>query len=136
MKENLQTRVFEWVQSAAEKVSEFTIKEIPPFIHEYLQWKFIEVSIPVVLYTIYIIFLTVATFRYIIPLWKWAIKMVGESSYSNNKEFTPLLPIFLTTPLIVVIFAAFPYSEIKDCLMIKFAPKVYLVEKVSEILKK
>jgi hypothetical protein len=132
---DLQTKVFEWMQSTADKVGEFATREIPPFITEYLHWKFFEASIPIVFYAIYAIILTILTFRYLIPLWKWAIEKVRTCSMHNNNEFAVVIPIVITIPLILITLLCFPYSEIKDCVQIKIAPKVYLIEKASEIIK-
>ena len=38
----LTKKVIEWLETAAQKVGEFATNEIPPFIEQYLNWKFWE----------------------------------------------------------------------------------------------
>jgi hypothetical protein len=38
----LQTKLVLWLENAAQAIGDFAVKEIPPVIHEYLQWKFFE----------------------------------------------------------------------------------------------
>jgi hypothetical protein len=47
-----------------------------------------------------------------------------------------LLPVCLSAALLALMLVFnFPYDEIKDMIQINIAPKVYLLEKASELIK-
>lgn len=130
MNNEITIKVMQWLESAAQQVGEFASKEIPPFVHEFLQWKFYEAAFDALTDAIMIGF-TCALSRF---LWnntmRWAKEMKDES---GGLSFTILaIPLLV---FIVPITLTFPDREIKDMIQIKIAPKVYLVEKAAEILK-
>jgi len=129
LQNDLQTKVWQWIESSSQAIGDFVVKEIPPFINEYLQWKFCEAvfdaSIRMILVIIGIIML--CRFRKIIA---WA-----EKHSRNSEGFSYVVPIFSTITAPLLIFHSFPRGQIKDMLQIKVAPKVYLIEKAAEIIK-
>lgn len=129
MNSELQTKVVNWLETAAQKVGEFASNEIPPFIHEYLNWKFLEAALNAGLFMI-----PVLIGFYVLLKWKsllgWAKK------YSNDSEgFSWLGFVFSLLGAVALIVCFFPKSEILDMVQIKIAPKVYLVTKAHEIIK-
>lgn len=129
LQNDLQTKVWQWIESSAQAIGDFAAKEIPPFIHEYLQWKFCEAtfdaSIRMILVIIGIIML--CRFRKIIA---WA-----EKHSRDSEGFSYAVPVFSIIIAPLLIFHPFPKDQIKDMIQIKVAPKVYLIEKAAEIIK-
>lgn len=129
MNPELQTKIADWLENAAQKIGEFTSNEIPPFIHEYLNWKFFEAGFDLMTKMIF-----VAIGLFIIVKWKslfnWAKKYENKSEGFSWVGF--VMPLVGATALIL--FSS-PLQEIKDMVQIKVAPKVYLLERASEIVK-
>jgi len=133
MNEQLQERVFSWVSQTAENIGEWTTKEVPLFINEYLLWKFWENAIGIGMY--------IAGF--LICWGFWAIlykKLWGKfkESWEDNRDWIPVVTIFGGAALFVsfvVTLLAFPSENILTCLKIKVAPKIYLVEEAARIIK-
>ena len=126
---DLQTKVWEWIESSAQAIGDFAVKEIPPFIHEYLQWKFYEAAFDASFQMIFVLigFVTLCLFG---KTMAWAKKYAKPSD-----GFSYVVPMVLTAIAAILVFAPFPRDQIKDMLQIKVAPKVYLVEKAAEIIK-
>jgi len=131
MNEKLVERVFNWVADASQQIGDFASREIPPFIHEYLTWKFFQAS-----YTAaWGIFITLSCFIFLCAegkkMWKWADENARES-----EGFSYVAVILGYVIISLVMFFAIPNTAIKEMVQIKVAPKVYLVEKAAEIVKK
>ena len=128
MKPELQEKIYTWITEAAQKVGDWSSTEIPLFVTEYLQWKFVEAGMYTVVWTI-----AMAIVLSFAPRFKrWCFdKQVRDDS----EELTPVAFVFLTLLSVVVMVTSFPYDEVKDMLQIHIAPKVYLLEKASELLK-
>ncbi len=121
-------KVSNWIAKTTEQIGDFAAKEIPPFITEYLQWKFWENAGGIAQYVIMIVFFT-------------TLSIVGYKvarKYKDIEEFL-IASVIVSVASAVVgfigIFAGFPAENIKDCIQIKIAPKVYLVEKAAELYK-
>lgn len=136
-KEELLNKVVEWTGETAEKIGDFAAKEIPPFITEYLTWKFWENAIGVGFYLILIpIFIAVAIGLYKAVQIMW--KKKKENPHSDWEVPAVLSTIFGGMSALVLSgmwILNFPTDKILDCVQIKLAPKVYLVEKAAEIYK-
>lgn len=133
MQDTLQQQVFDYIKSAAEKIGEFAANEIPPFVEEFLTWKFWEASIeaafwgiPVLVSLVWLIFYCKKTFH-------WAVEM-DKNSKSYDSCWI-LIPVVSTCAAIAMFFLCAPYSQIKDMIQIKVAPKVYLLEQAAKIIK-
>ena len=129
--EKLQDQIIEYMKISINKIEDFTVKEIPPFIHEYITWKFYENLLPITLFTLLLLVLTILTCKYITPFWRWA----SETSKKEQDTIYFLFPVVVTCLMVVVILITFPYNNIKNCIQIKVAPKVYLLEQVTKIIK-
>lgn len=127
---NLQEKVIQWVESAASKINDFATEQIPPFIHEYLTWKFWEAAFGASLYVFCLIPLGVYLHQFK-RFWKW-----GQDESYNSSGFTVFLFCLVTICVCGITIAAFPYDDIKDMIQISIAPKVYLMEKAAELIKK
>ena len=129
MKPELQEKIYTWITEAAQKVGDWSSTEIPLFVTEYLQWKFVEAAMYTVVWAI-----AVAIVSPFIPSFKrWCFdKQVRKES----DDISILIFVFVTIVSVAVATICFPYGEIKDMLQIHIAPKVYLLEKASELLKK
>jgi hypothetical protein len=129
MQNELQNKVVQWIESSAQAIGDFAVKEIPPFIHEYLQWKFVEaLSKGGICFTLACI---ISFFLY------KGIRKVGN--WFTSEECDPGV-IFLGVGVIIGLVAnirLFIYSctNLLDSLQIKLAPKVYLIEKAAELIK-
>lgn len=129
MNQELQTKVVGWLETAGQKIGDFAANEIPPFIHEYLNWKFWEAGAD--------------AFVWMIPwvigvyiLLKWKTLLAWANKYSDDSDGASFAAMAVSIGIgFVLAITCFPRQEIKDMLQIKIAPKVYLVEKASEIVK-
>lgn len=134
--EKLTEKVMDWVGQAAQQIGDFATKEIPPFITEYLGWKFWECIIHIVGY------ITVEALLVIITIVMFKVANFGWKKYKEGHNDYDLLSIggtvvgavFIIISL-VHLFGNFPTQNLLDCVQIKIAPKVYLVEKASTIYK-
>jgi hypothetical protein len=129
MDNEITIKVMQWLESAAQQVGEFASKEIPPFVHEFLQWKFYEA-----VFDASTGFLVEACFIALLCCTK---KMVAWAKVHSKQSFgtSYCAPILIWCAAVPGFFIVFPDREIKDMIQIKIAPKVYLVEKAAEILK-
>jgi hypothetical protein len=129
MQNELQNKVAQWIESSAQAIGDFAVKEIPPLIHEYLQWKFVEtLSKGGICFTLVCI---ISFFLY------KGIRKVGN--WFTSKECDHGV-IFLGFGVIIGLVAniqLFVYSctNLLESLQIKLAPKVYLIEKAAELIK-
>lgn len=128
--ELLAGKVVDWVAKTTEQIGDFAAKEIPPFIHEYLTWKFWEAAIGAIYLLIPCLICAVLLICFAKKVWLWAIKYLDESG-----ALSILVPVLFYGVCMAVFFGNFPKSEIKDMIQIKLAPKVYLVEKAAELYK-
>lgn len=129
MNNEITIKVMQWLESAAQQVGEFASKEIPPFVHEFLQWKFYEAAYGVVIH-LAIVAMAITLLCFTRKIMSWAER---HSKASDGTSY--LVPVASCCVVIVVFFTNSPVKEIKDMIQIKIAPKVYLVEKAAEILK-
>jgi hypothetical protein len=129
MDNNLQEKVIQWIESTASKIGDFATEQIPPFITEYLTWKFWEAAFSASLYLI-LVAVAGVYLAYWKKIWAWNVK------HFNNSDGISLLPVVLSAVILtLMLIFRFPYDEIKDMIQINIAPKVYLLEKASEIIK-
>jgi hypothetical protein len=129
MKPELQEKIYTWITEAAQKVGDWSSTEIPLFVTEYLQWKFVEAAMYTVVWAI-----GVAIASLFIPsLKRWCFdKQVRKES----DDISILIFVIVAMIFIMITITSSPYDEIRDMLQIHIAPKVYLLEKASELLKK
>ena len=127
MNEELQNKVFSWVAETADKIGEWGGKEIPSFITEFLTWRFYENVISIAVYLLLIVVAAIVIAKVLIPL----IKFINSTSYEELIGF-PIAVIVLVSGALLV---NFPVEEIKDCVKIKVAPKVYLIEEAAKLIK-
>lgn len=126
---DLQTKVWEWIESSAQAIGDFAVKEIPPFINEYLQWKFYEATFDASFRMIFVLvgFVTLCCLGKIMA---WAKKYCYDSG--GLSYAVPIASVVIAS---ILVLCPFPKDQIKDMLQIKVAPKVYLIEKAAEIIK-
>ncbi len=123
-------KVMEWLSATANQVGNFAKEEIPPFIHEFLAWKFFETTIDAAWSLVYIVPILIFFFFYSKKTWAWGVKY-GE--YSGGMSL--LLPIVSMGIAFIGLVVAFPLDEIKTMVKIKTAPKVYLIEEAANIIQ-
>jgi hypothetical protein len=123
-------KVMEWLGAAANQVGNFAKEEIPPFIHEFLAWKFLETSIDAAWSLVYIVPILIFFFFYSKKAWAWGVKYGEESD-----GISLLLPIVSMVLAFIGLVVAFPLDEIKTMVKIKTAPKVYLIEEAANIIQ-
>jgi hypothetical protein len=130
MDTKLQDQVLEWINSTAEKIGDFATTQIPPFINEYLTWKFTEALVTTSYVGGLLTILFVTFCLYIKRLIKWAAEKADCSD-----GLSLVFPIALTVVTIGIIVGNFPIDEIKTMIQIKVAPKVYLIESAAQLIK-
>jgi hypothetical protein len=123
-------KVMEWLSATANQVGNFAKEEIPPFIHEFLAWKFFETTIDAAWSLVYIIPILIFFFFYSKKAWVWGVKYGKESD-----GISLLLPSVATVIAFIGLVVAFPLDEIKTMVKIKTAPKVYLIEEAANIIQ-
>lgn len=129
MTNELETKLIGWLETSAQAIGDFASKEVPPFIHEYLHWKFLECF-----YSPCMALLGFVVFGLIMrKFWKKyktdndpALRELygGGTIFSAISLFTILL-LFISSSL----------KNIPTAIQIKVAPKVYLMEKATELIK-
>lgn len=122
-------KVIEWIESATSKISDFAVEQVPPFITEYLHWKFWEAATHTVIFMIPILIIWGLYIRFRKFIWGLAIDKYGDIDPFSVLVFSG------TVLLIVITCIMFPLEHIKDMIQISIAPKVYLLEKAAEIVK-
>jgi hypothetical protein len=129
--QDLQHQVFEYIKQTAEKIGDFASKEIPPFINEFLQWKFIEAGIYSGCWAL--IFLICFVAGIFVIKWK---KQIGRA-FSNTDGITIFFFFFWLSFCIILIATFVPVflSNILTMVQIHVAPKVYLIEQAANYLK-
>jgi hypothetical protein len=135
MNNDLLKKVYEWVSSTAEKVGDWTAKEIPLFIQEFLTWRFWENAIGIFQYLSGCLIFGVIVFL----ICKFLIKPLAKLSKEHPHDgydigcfFTSLITLGV---MCIFLFGWFPTDNIKNCIQIKVAPKVYLMEEAIKIAK-
>ena len=116
-----------WIETSAQKIGDFATAEIPPFIHEYLTWKFYENLSYVSVGSCVLICLTTL---YVILFRK--TKNLSDS----DRIITLALLTSVYAAFFAIIFQGSIFKPGKEMIQIKVAPKVYLMERASDILKK
>lgn len=128
MKNELQTKVVQWLESSAQAIGDFAVREIPPFINEYLQWKFVEALIAGGGGFILSCILSVGIYKCSRKAWRWF--MDDSDPFIVFVGFGALIGFIVNIYLFI-----FSLTNLRDALQIKLAPKVYLIEKASELIK-
>jgi hypothetical protein len=129
MTNELETKLIGWLETSAQAIGDFASKEVPPFIHEYLQWKFLECF-----YTPCMALLGFLVFGLIMrKCWK-KYKTDNDPALSELYQGGAIFSaISLFT--IFLIFILSSLKNIPTAIQIKVAPKVYLMEKATELIK-
>jgi hypothetical protein len=129
MKSEKEKEVWSWVLETAQRLESFAVAEIPPFIQEYLAWKYLECSLIVGLWLVSTgLMITCA-----LLLNKYITRLYDKMGEGFTALFGFMMFWFAST-LVAIPFFVIPAA--KDMIQIKVAPKVYLVEKASELIKK
>jgi len=120
----------EWLTNAANQIGDFAKEEIPPFINEFLTWRFIDTAIDAAWSVVYIVPILIFFFFYSKKAWAWGIKYGKESD-----GISLLVPSVATGIAFIGLVVAFPLDEIKTMVKIKVVPKVYLIEEAANIIQ-
>lgn len=131
MEKELTNKMIEWIEAAGQKIGDFATQEIPPFIHEYLNWKFWEAIVNASIGFFFVILGLIWFIFFCKKVFKWSIQ---KDSKGYDTAWT-LIPTASCVLAMCGIIFGFPYAPIKDIIQIKVAPKVFLIEKASSILK-
>lgn len=123
----LQTKLIMWLENAAQAIGDFATKEIPPFIHEYLQWKFFEACY----YTI----LPVIGLLISVYILRWGIKLLNSNKDYGELEIVNVVGGSVLTLAAFIVTMVNGIPNLKTAIQIKIAPKVYLIEQAAEIIK-
>ena len=135
--ETIADRVFKWVETTAQNINDFAHEQIPPFIEEFLMWRFLEHGVNV---GIWVLFTS-------IPI---AIILFCKK-HLTIKDFDEVNPITLISLILAGVLGVMSFcwffsggldvgslsvvDNIKQMVKIKVAPKVYLVEEAVKIIK-
>lgn len=117
--------IHNWIIEQASNVTNWANAEVPLFIQEFLIWNFYSgliniVGILILLLIIFGLYIKFKTYLF-------------ESFKDENSLMIIILVIIF--PIIVFLVVSL-FCSVKDCVQIKVAPKVYLVEKAAEMIKK
>lgn len=120
----LEQFLVESIQSL-EKIKDFTVSQIPAVLQQLLLWKLTESIIHntcVIMVTVGLAYLG----RY---LYKKAILLVAESSYDDGVHYVPLIVTPLACTFVFFLGINFTW------LQILIAPKLYLIEYATQLIK-
>lgn len=123
-------KAMEWLTNAANQIGDLAKEEIPPFINEFLTWRFIDMAVDAAWSTVYILPALIFFIFYCKKTWAWAKKYMKESAGASI--FIAIIPTFAA---FIAIIIKFPLDEIKTMVKIKAAPKVYLIEEAANIIQ-
>ncbi len=124
----LQTKLVLWLENAAQAIGDFAVKEIPPVMHEYLQWKFFEACYWAI-FPIICFIIGALIFRY-------GMKLIKDPKCDyDGVEIVPSVIGAVVVFVATIAILASSVSRIKTAIQIKVAPKVYLIEQASDIIK-
>ena len=142
--EELLSKVGNWITETAQQIGDFAAREIPPFINEYLTWKFWENAFYIFSHFMILAILIVIA----LIVWKIAKYLKKKQNECLEKEHrsdaSDYETGFYITSIILIIYvisslsiwtAQFPTENVKNCIQIKIAPKVYLIERGAELYK-
>jgi hypothetical protein len=138
MNEKLTERVMGWVENATQQIGDFASKEVPPFITEYLTWKFWEGIIDIFGYiSTELIMIGFIFGMYKLMGYGWAkYNSKPNDGYDVLAIASTVIGAVISIIFSIHTFAGFPRESVVDCVKIKIAPKVYLVEKAAELIRK
>lgn len=134
-KEQVLQKVGEWISTTANQIGDFASREIPPFIHEYLAWKFWENAAGIIGHFVLLGLLI----GFIVTAYKLNRKCYAkyidtkDADWGAGTVITGLISGTASIILSVVWLTHFPKENVFNCIQIKIAPKVYLIEKAAEI---
>lgn len=105
-------------------------KEVPLVVNEYLNWKFWESAANIIM-----ILLGLAVYFFVV--W-FLIKKTNFKMFEvrSSLDFFGTVGNIIIGTLLLVLTPIVVYKNTKTCLQISIAPKVYLIERASEILKR
>lgn len=129
---DIQQKVFSWMENAANQIGDFASKEVPPFIHEYLAWKFAENMIPIIFYVLICVLILILAIKFSKSFFVKTFEMDREE---YGRTCFVAIPIVVHFFIVFMLCVGFPYQSLLNVVQIKVAPKVYLVERATEILK-
>jgi len=135
MQQELQDKVYNWVAATAETIGDWTSKEVPLFITEFLTWRFWESMIGIFQYGGGLICVAIISFLYYKFCHKAVVKYGDENGEDDAKVIATVVTSIIAFVTTIIIFANFPTENIKTCIQIKVAPKVYLVEEAIKLTK-
>ena len=121
MKEQLEQKSIEllgWLEQAIKTTSEFGSEQIPLFIQELLLYKF-WMSLGGFAIAILVLIISIYT---LLKFIKWCLK----NKFDDNLPFS----LFWAIPIAISIMAIFSNT---DWIMIKLAPRLYLLEYVKTL---
>lgn len=128
MDNTLQTQVFEYIKEAAEKIGDFAQREIPPFVTEFLNWKFYEALAWAL---VWIVPVAIAFFGIL----TWYIKRKKQIFSDEDEKFGFLMVNLICLVVSGASFIPLCFVNLLCMLQILVAPKVYLLERTAEYLK-
>lgn len=123
----LQTKLILWLENAAQAIGDFAVKEIPPVIHEYLQWKFFEAC--------YYAILPIIGLLISVYILRWGIKLLNSDKDYGELEIVNVVGGSTLTLAALIATISISIPNLKTAVQIKIAPKVYLIEQASDIIK-
>tara|TARA_R110002167_G_scaffold45083_1_gene135514 strand:+ start:2420 stop:2830 length:411 start_codon:yes stop_codon:yes gene_type:complete len=136
MQQELQDKVYNWVADTAETIGDWTSKEVPLFITEFLTWRFWESMIGIIQYGGGFICVSIMSFLYYKFCHKAMMKHGNDIDDDGElKVIATVVTSIIAIVTVFIIFANFPTENIKTCIQIKLAPKVYLVEEAIKLTK-
>jgi hypothetical protein len=123
MNQNIQN----WIIEQASNVTNWANAEVPLVIQEFLIWNFYSglINIVGILISLVIIFGLCIKFK----------KTLLESFKCGEDPLLMIITLIFTIPIVISLLV-FLFCDVKDVIQIKVAPKVYLVEKAAEMIKK
>lgn len=123
----LQTKLVLWLENAAQAIGDFAVKEIPPVIHEYLQWKFFEAC--------YYAILPIIGLLISVYILRLGIKLLNSDKDYGELEIVNVVGGSILTLAALIATISISIPNLKTAVQIKIAPKVYLIEQASDIIK-
>ncbi len=124
--------LIDWAKQTAQKTGDFAAEQTPLFIQEYVSWIFWSNLVTVLIFVVILLTLGILSVVFI-------IKENNKATKAWDGSFDMAVAIISTIAFTICLagpFPAFGFPALKESIKAKVAPRVIIVEKISELVKK
>jgi hypothetical protein len=127
MNEQLQSKLVEIlssIQSATKAGADFALEQLPDIAQQYVMYGRVSTTVSVALLLLALTACALACL--------WAVR---QSSKSYSDQSGALIPVAMVSPVLGLFSALALLSYLNSCMLVWFAPKVWLLKELATIIK-